>query len=84
MTDSSNKTTICEKLRDINDLCQGSNSHDKQIRKLLAECEVMAKKMSNKLLEYNQEIFVDYWKDNPDKLEKIKLRQSKHYLTGDK
>lgn len=83
MRDASNSRTICEVLREINDLCQGNNSHDKLIRKKLSEAETMAKKMSYKLLEYNQEVFKDWWAENPDKEKDLKIRMSKHYLTGE-
>jgi hypothetical protein len=83
MRDASNARTVCEVLREINDLVQGRNSNDKAIRKLLSEAETMAKKMSYKLLEYNQEVFKDCWQENPDKLKKLKLRNSKFYLTGE-
>lgn len=83
MRDASNARTVCEVLREINDLVQGRNSNDKAIRKLLSEAETMAKKMSLKLLEYNKEFFQDYWEKNPDKEKDLKIRMSKHYLTGE-
>jgi hypothetical protein len=83
MRDASNARTVCEVLREINDLVQGRNSNDKAIRKLLSEAETMAKKMSYKLLEYNQEVFKDYWQENPDKEKDLKIRMNKHYLTGE-
>jgi hypothetical protein len=83
MRDASNARTVCEVLREINDLVQGRNSNDKAIRKLLSEAETMAKKMSYKLLEYNQEVFKDYWQENPDKEKDLKIRMNKYYLTGE-
>ena len=83
MRDASNARTICEVLREINDICQGNDKRDKAIRKKLAEAERMAKKMSYKLLEYNREIFVDYWEENKDKEKDLKNRMSKNYLTGE-
>lgn len=83
MRDASNARTICEVLRMANDLNQGDSKREKMTRKLLAEAETMAKKMSLKLLEYNQEVFKDYWQENPDKESDLKIRMSKHYLTGE-
>jgi hypothetical protein len=82
MRDASHKITICEILRDINDLHQSNEEHDKRVRRLLFTAEKMAKKMSFKLLEYNQEIFVDWWKDNQEYEKKLKQRLKKSYLTG--
>jgi hypothetical protein len=83
MRDTSNARTVCEVLREINDLVQSDSKRDKVIRKKLAEAEGMAKKMSLKLLEYNQDVFKDYWKENPDKEADLKIRMSKRYLTGE-
>ena len=83
MRDASNARTICEVLRMANDLNQGDSKREKMTRKLLAEAEAMAKKMSLKLLEYNQDVFKDYWKENPDKEADLKKRMSKNYLTGE-
>lgn len=83
MRDASNAITICEVLRRINDLNQGDSKREKMTRKLLAEAERMAKKMSLKLLEYNKEVFTNYWEENKNKEEDLKKRMSKNYLTGE-
>ena len=42
--------TVCEVLREINDLHQEQTTHDKAVRKLLCEAEDMGKRMSRKLI----------------------------------
>jgi len=74
--------TLCEVLREINDLHQGDSETDKIIRNKLVLAERMAKKMSRKLLEYNKNAFKDWWDKNPDHEEKILRRLNKSYLVG--
>lgn len=74
--------TLCEVLREINDLHQGDSETDKIIRNKLVLAEKMAKKMSRKLLEYNKSVFKDWWDNNPDHEEKILRRLNKSYLVG--
>lgn len=76
--------TLCEVLREINDLHQGDKKHDRKVRKKLIEAEYMAKKMSYKLLEYNKEYDKDWWETvEGKKREKLlKKRFSKSYLIG--
>jgi len=63
--------TVCEVLREINDLCQKDSKQDKVIRKKLAEAEKMAKSMALKLEWYNknfiQEEFEFISRVKPDK-----------------
>jgi hypothetical protein len=73
--------TICEVLREINDILHGNPAH-KQILPKLIEAEKMAKKMSGKLVEYNKEIFAGWWEKNPDYEKDIKRRLSESYLSG--
>ena len=76
--------TLCEVLREINDLHQGDKKHDKKVRKKLVEAECMAKKMSYKLLEYNKEYDKDWWETTEGKRREKLLRKrlSKSYLVG--
>ena len=47
--------TICEVLREMNDICQGTSKNDLMLREKIAEAEKMGKSMSNKLIWYNKE-----------------------------
>lgn len=76
--------TVCEVLREINDLHQGDTRHDRAVRKKLVEAEAMAKRMSRKLLEYNEEVYKDWWERNPNYKAKLLRRMNKSYLVGDK
>lgn len=84
MRGSNKERTICEVLREINDLCQADIEENQIIRSKLYEAERMAKKMAKKLLEYNQEIFKDWWDNNPDVKQKLEKRLNENYITGDK
>ena len=53
--------TICEVMREIGDIHK-----DEPTRTLLREAEDMAKRMAKKLLQYNKEVFRDWWGENPD------------------
>ena len=82
---ASSMRTICEVLREINDLHQGWGdmpaSHDEKVRALLREAQTMAKKMARKLLEHNKEVFAEWWAKNPDYEADLKRRMAKDYLT---
>lgn len=73
------KRTICEVLREINDMLQGNPIHPQVLPKLV-EAEKMAKKMAGKLVEYNKEIFADWWIENPQYEEKLKKRLETTYI----
>ena len=75
--------TICEVLREINDLHQEQTNHDKVIRNKLKEAEQMAKRMDKKLLSYNKKYSKDWWEKNPDYEKDLKLRMNKNYCTGE-
>ena len=75
------KRTICEVLREINDLLQGNPIHPKVLPKLI-ESEGMAKKMSRKLVEYNKEIFATWWEANPDYAADLERRHNESYISG--
>jgi len=83
MRGSSKHYTICEVLREINDLHQKQTEHDKIIRNKLALAEKMAKKMSYKLKEYNKNIYSDWWEKNRDYENDLNRRLSKNYCIGD-
>ena len=74
------KRTLCEVLREINDATQGSALHPVVLPKL-REAEKMAKKMAGKLVEYNKDIFSDWWAKNPDYEADIQKRLSQTYIT---
>jgi hypothetical protein len=80
MRGSSKKITICEVLREINDLHQNDSEHDRTIRKKLMIAEEMAKKMSKKLFEYSKTKNFAWWKNNPDYEKNMKKRLAKNYL----
>jgi len=84
MRNASHKITVCEILRDINDLHQGDDEHDKRVRELLFTAEKMAKKMDQKLFEYNKKWDEEFWKENPEYKKKLEKRLKKSYLTGKK
>jgi hypothetical protein len=79
MRNASQERTICEVLREINDLHQGDSEHDIRIRLKLSEAEKMAKRMSLKLLEYNKQIFKDWWSANPEHEKRLRDRLGKGY-----
>ena len=70
------KTTICERLRQINDLCQGDTETEIKIRKLLADIMLYAKKMNATLTEYKRDYDKDWWvrlpKEEKERLNKIR------------
>ena len=79
MRDASLKRTICEVLREINDMHQGTSDHDNIVRFKLAEAEHMAKRMTAKLRDYNKEYDADWWEKNPDYERDLNNRLGKGY-----
>lgn len=77
---ANNKRTVCEVLRDINDLCQDENQTE--IRKLLYEAEYMCKRMALKLKEYNKDWDAEWWAANPEYEKKLDERMKKSYIVG--
>lgn len=75
--------TVCEVLREINDLHQGPSKADKITRTLLCEAERMCKRMSLKLKEYNKKYDAGWWEANPDYEKDLDKRLNKNYCTGD-
>lgn len=82
MNFASHSRTICEVLREINDLHQGDSEHDRITRAKLFEAQKMAKRMSNKLIDYNKEVFAEWWEENPDYEEDLRKRVDSGYLEG--
>ena len=76
---SNDERTLCEVLREINDIMQGENKHPEVLIKL-KEAESMAKKMAYKLLDYNKDVFREWWKKNPDYEKTLKLRMTEKYI----
>ena len=77
------RRTICEILREINDMCQDKEKKSKKIRKLLVEAEKMSKKMDRKLYEYNKEYDKEgWWEKNPDYEKKFLKRLNESYIVG--
>lgn len=80
MRGAANQITICEVLREINDLHQENSEHDNIIRQKLFVAETMAKKMSNKLLQYNKRVFAGWWKRNKNYEKTLRKRLNKRYI----
>lgn len=81
---ASGKLTLCEVLRRINDHHQGDSRHDKNIRELVDTATQMAKKMSTKLLNYNNKVFDDFWKKNKTYKTDLKNRLDPNYIAYEK
>lgn len=71
--------TLCEVLREINDLSKGNELHEKIFTKL-QECETMAKKMSRKLRKYSHEWEKDWWDKNLDYEADVIKRENETYV----
>ena len=65
--------TVCEVLREINDVMQGEPKHLAVLAKL-REAEAMCKKMALKLYDYNKNYDKGWWDANPDYEEDLKRR----------
>ena len=79
LRNASTMRTICEVLREINDLLQGCSVHLAVLPKL-AEAERMAKKMEHKLIEYNKNGFPEWWEENKDYEIDLRERLKTSYL----
>lgn len=76
------KRTICEVLREINDMHQSENDHDLFIHQRCAEAEHMAKRMSRKLRDYNREYDEGWWEENKDYAQDLERRLNTKYCEG--
>ncbi len=75
------KRTLCEVLREINDILNKNEPMQPcEIRKKLIEAEVMAKKMSHKLRKYNKSWDAKWWEDNKDYDEDFTKRMNNRYI----
>ena len=74
------KRTICEVLREINDLMQGERKHE-QVLPLLREAEGMAKRMSRKLFENDMRYDEDWWHLNPNIKADMERRLNENYIS---
>lgn len=81
---STHLRTICEVLREMNDLVQENNDKDIKIRELIVEAFGMGKRMAKKLYEYNKIADADWWEKNPECNRRIKeeLRRGLNYKIG--
>jgi len=80
MRSACQRRTICEVLREINDLLQDT-PHQAAAFQKLSEAEAMAKKMSKKLKEYNKDYDAGWWKRNPDYENDLNRRLGTRYVT---
>jgi hypothetical protein len=79
MKTACSKRTICEVLREINDILQGESVHPLVLPKL-QESERMAKKIVLKLLEYNKDADAEWWDNNPNYESDLKRRMESEYI----
>ena len=79
----------CEVIREINDLFQGDNQLDEEVRKKCAEAEYMCKMMSLEISRYDEDYHKKIWnKLNRNHEQDLNRRTSKGYrfvkiLNGD-
>lgn len=83
-TTTSNFRSVCEILREINDLCQGEESKDYQIRDKCSEAIYKAKRMAKKLKEYNKNYNAGWWEDNKEYEASLEKRMQLEYRDGDR
>lgn len=76
--------SICEVLREINDLAQKDTIVHSEIRKKLYEAQRMAKSMASKLGSYNQKWDKGWWEANPEYKKDYERRLKKDYLAYEK
>lgn len=71
--------TVCEVLREVNDLHQEATEHDEAVREKLLEAMNMAKRMDRALREDNGRTLADdgWWKPNPNFKRIAKKRKAK-------
>ena len=78
---SCKKRTLCEVLRELADIHQDSqNPHDREVRKLLSECEGMAKRMNRKLKEYKTDYDKGWYEKNKDYVADLEKRLNTKYV----
>ena len=86
MNSANQKRSICEVLRECNDLCQGDSINDELLRIKLAEAERMAKRMFERMVEMGTQLGIKAWieweQNNPDWNEDKERRESRGYKCG--
>jgi len=73
-TKTTNKRTICEVLREIYDLTEGSV----EITDRLQDAYVMAKKMDAKLRQYQGDYSTEWWEKEKKEVTRAKIKARKH------
>jgi len=81
MRTASEWMTYCEYLRLINDLCQGDDDKDRQIRQYCAEAEKITKTLGRKIAELDPNYLrtPNLYKPNPRFRELLKIRLEDGY-----
>jgi hypothetical protein len=84
MTRSGPFRTVCEVLREVNDLHQEATPHDEAVRAKLLEAVMMAKRMDRALQEDNgRRLSADgYWEPNPNFKKIAKRRKARARAKG--
>jgi len=83
LQNASPKRTVCEVLREINDLHQGDTQTDITTRGLVREAVDMAKRMDLALKDYNKEYDSGWWAENADYETDLNRRIATDYLALD-
>jgi len=87
LTETNEKRTLCEVLREINDICnellrntpqhcECNKANYEEIQIKLAEAEKMAGRMAKKLYSYNKDFDKGWWEENKDWAQDIIRRKS--------
>lgn len=82
MKDASPRMTLCEYIRQVNDLLQGDSSNEILARKLLFKAMNEGKKISKMIVELDRKLIEDHWSKYPKnkrQKELLKHRQSDNY-----
>jgi len=86
MQSINDKQSICEVIRQVNDICQSNSDKDREVRRLLEIAEGMGKVMFARMLEMGKELGKDVWieweKNHKDQSELVKMRNSESYKWG--
>ena len=80
MRTASTRRSPCELLRKINDLCQGDNPKDNEIRLLAAECEKKVKRLARELNKHDKEVWKRWWELNKTFKDDVDRRLDDNYL----
>lgn len=80
MRTASKVMSPCEVLRKINDLCQGVNAKDNEIRRLCAEGEKKTKMLARELNKHDKNVWLHWWEENPKWKDELDSRLKDDYL----